>query len=473
MSSTGSCPLLEDVFCFWTLKGGVGKTTMCFHSATAYAEMYPEKQVIIVDCDPQANLSATILTQLYCDWNPDVVRQDKEGLDVVDEMANHILHEHFPKTLLGYFMSLYASGVNPLKPNEVLIDAHKHNSNLPKNIRLLCGDLRLRCAEDYIRENVQGKFALPMGPAPWVIERLRLLDFIKAAAVESNKQTVVFIDTNPALDIFTEIALLTANKLIVPVNSDHYSTAALRKVLYNLHGIGSSKAAAIKEFEKTMFWSKAQQHKCKVAKIHTVMFNKCSTHSQSLTQAQNGIWEKQCEVLNGLLEDIRKSGLDVKDVFDFGTSRRVPKTASAVGNMFGCHMTDMLSAGIICMSCGLPLWMLRRNRVAVCKKMAMKHTAVSKLSDRDIQSHNATLLQLVGDIKHIEKTYTIDDNEATMKPVLFALMRGSKKIPLRAIKRTLMEADINAKNAYGPKMKIPKAGGSAETVDDDGDDADS
>jgi cellulose biosynthesis protein BcsQ len=38
-----------------------------------------------------------------------------------------------------------------------------------------------------------------------------------------NKELVVFIDTNPALSIYTQIALVAATDLIIPVNADSFS----------------------------------------------------------------------------------------------------------------------------------------------------------------------------------------------------------------------------------------------------------
>lgn len=46
----------------WTNKGGVGKTTLAFHLSSLYAELNPEKRVVLVDMCPQANLSNTVLT---------------------------------------------------------------------------------------------------------------------------------------------------------------------------------------------------------------------------------------------------------------------------------------------------------------------------------------------------------------------------------------------------------------------------
>ncbi len=51
-----------ETYGLWTNKGGVGKTTLTFHTSTAYAHLHPEKVVIVCDMCPQANLSHTLLT---------------------------------------------------------------------------------------------------------------------------------------------------------------------------------------------------------------------------------------------------------------------------------------------------------------------------------------------------------------------------------------------------------------------------
>lgn len=47
----------------WTNKGGVGKSTLSYHLSTCYAELFPEKVVLLIDMSPQANSSATLLTK--------------------------------------------------------------------------------------------------------------------------------------------------------------------------------------------------------------------------------------------------------------------------------------------------------------------------------------------------------------------------------------------------------------------------
>ena len=46
-------------FTFFNNKGGVGKTTLVYHVAHMLAQL--DIRVLVVDCDPQANLSAAFL----------------------------------------------------------------------------------------------------------------------------------------------------------------------------------------------------------------------------------------------------------------------------------------------------------------------------------------------------------------------------------------------------------------------------
>ena len=48
---------------------------------------------------------------------------------------------------------------------------------------------------------------------------------------------VVFIDTNPSFTVYTEIALLAAQRLIIPANADDFSREDLKSLLHSVYGI--------------------------------------------------------------------------------------------------------------------------------------------------------------------------------------------------------------------------------------------
>ena len=48
-------------YVIWNNKGGVGKSTITFHIASVYAESNPERDVLVVDMCPEANVSQMLM----------------------------------------------------------------------------------------------------------------------------------------------------------------------------------------------------------------------------------------------------------------------------------------------------------------------------------------------------------------------------------------------------------------------------
>jgi cellulose biosynthesis protein BcsQ len=48
---------------------------------------------------------------------------------------------------------------------------------------------------------------------------------------EEDKEVVVFIDTNPALSIYTHIALVAMSELVIPVNADCFLMEVTTRVM--------------------------------------------------------------------------------------------------------------------------------------------------------------------------------------------------------------------------------------------------
>lgn len=55
------CPVSIKIYSFYNNKGGVGKTTLCQNAACLFAEQNPEKQILVIDLCPQANVSQFLL----------------------------------------------------------------------------------------------------------------------------------------------------------------------------------------------------------------------------------------------------------------------------------------------------------------------------------------------------------------------------------------------------------------------------
>ena len=75
----------------------------------------------------------------------------------------------------------------------------------------------------------------------------------------ANENWVVFIDTNPAFSVHAEIALAAAKKLIIPINADDFSVAAVRAMLDLICGIRQQREelADFQAYREYMFSRKA------------------------------------------------------------------------------------------------------------------------------------------------------------------------------------------------------------------------
>lgn len=53
--------MANQSYVMWNNKGGVGKSTITFHIASVYAEKHPERDVVVIDMCPQANVSMMLM----------------------------------------------------------------------------------------------------------------------------------------------------------------------------------------------------------------------------------------------------------------------------------------------------------------------------------------------------------------------------------------------------------------------------
>ncbi|WP_164707100.1 ParA family protein, partial [Pseudomonas viridiflava] len=65
-------------YAVWNNKGGTGKTSLTFQAVIRFAEMNPEKKVLVVDMCPQANLSELFLGGLSNDGSSKLL--ERHGL---------------------------------------------------------------------------------------------------------------------------------------------------------------------------------------------------------------------------------------------------------------------------------------------------------------------------------------------------------------------------------------------------------
>jgi chromosome partitioning protein len=180
---------------FFNNKGGVGKTSLVYHTAWMFAEQ--GKRVLAVDLDPQSNLSIMAL--------------DEERLEVLWPDDDH------PNTLHGAVAPLFG-GTGDIRT--------AHIEPVTENLGLLVGDLALSRVEDELstvwpRCLMGDERAFRVTTAFW-----RVLH----EAAERHEADLVLIDVGPNLGAINRAALVASSHVVVPVAPDLFSLQGLKNL---------------------------------------------------------------------------------------------------------------------------------------------------------------------------------------------------------------------------------------------------
>lgn len=216
------------IYAFYNNKGGVGKTTLCGNAASLYAEQNPNKQVVVIDLCPQANISQFLLGGGHAGY------QTNQKLQSVSSRRN----------IVGFIDWLLKgnSGFTSIK-NSYTVQVSKHNTEISPNLFLIAGDSfleSLSLALNYAVINPANKKAWPEYMT--AIRRLCELEFDSSKF----KDMTVFIDCNPSFSIYTQMGLLSSDRLIIPMMADFSSLEGIKSILMLLYGKYPS--AALKNY---------------------------------------------------------------------------------------------------------------------------------------------------------------------------------------------------------------------------------
>lgn len=252
-------------YAVWNNKGGVGKTFLSFVVATEYAEQHPDQQVVVVDMCPQANVSEIVL--------------GGNGSGAVQLDA--LLRKPTRLTVGGYFDQRINSP-HQKTGTEASFTCHASavNAALPKNLYLVAGDPSLEVQTQAINQiAVQ---SLPAGA--WANVHRWLADMLDGIAVQL-PEPVFFIDCNPSFASYTEIALLAANRVIVPCTADGSSARAIDNLGQLLYGVGLPPAYA-----GATFSALAQKHGMAPPSVHLVPLNRSTQYDKKASKAFSAMY---------------------------------------------------------------------------------------------------------------------------------------------------------------------------------------
>ena len=181
-------------------KGGVSKTTTTFHLGWMLAAK--GKRVILVDADPQCNLTGLVL-----DFKGD------------DEELEHLYESGEGHDLKSGLAPAFESRPVPLAPVECYpVERQEGLFLLPGNIGLSEYEVTLGIAQE-LSGSIQTLQNLP-GSISALLERTS----------EKYNVDYVLIDMNPSLSSVNQNLLMTSDFFIVPTSPDYFSVMAINSL---------------------------------------------------------------------------------------------------------------------------------------------------------------------------------------------------------------------------------------------------
>ena len=212
-------------------KGGVGKTTLAFHLSCALAEM--GKRVLIMDMDPQCNLTLYCLTQeqLQNIW-------EKEDAFIEDfQNAYSSLNDNEKEDLFNEPRSVHFL-LKPTEDGVGNVDRLPPLINVRSNLMLLPGRITLNQYEARISERWSNVYMSdPLG-----IRTVTNIRMVAQKYAQRDGLDYVIMDTSPSLGILNKVIISTVDGFVIPAFPDMFS-------LYGIRNIGNSLKHWKKEFD--------------------------------------------------------------------------------------------------------------------------------------------------------------------------------------------------------------------------------
>ncbi|MGE8555579.1 MAG: ParA family protein [Chryseobacterium jejuense] len=308
-------------YVMWNNKGGVGKSTITFHIASVYAEQNPERDVIVIDMCPQANSSSMLLGG------------GRESETILQEFIS----KTEPQTIVGYITEATLSGDANI--NKYITKVDTINSNLSENLYLISGDGNLELIAPLLSERAD---ATPLSAAdnPW-IKIHSIIKLLTEKRLAEDRPCTFFIDTNPSFAIYTQLAIVGGQELLVPVNADDSSIFAITG-LFNLIW-GNSVIHPV--YGKYTFAEKAKSHNLELPKISYLLGNR---FTQKIGAA-NAFKALSNEAISRMYYEYRT------DPNKFENRNTNITSEQDFENSYSVELRDFNSAGVVAANQGIPL----------------------------------------------------------------------------------------------------------------------
>lgn len=303
---------MDVKYAFWNNKGGTGKTSLAFQSITRYAEKHPNKKVLAIDICPQANLSELLLGGL-----------NNKGSEKLLERQGQV-----PRCSLGgYFQLRLPSPYAPpsFDAHDFITKPYSYNKAIPPNIDLVCGDPLLELQANAV--NTLSNQQIP-GTNVWIA----VIDWLKNYLDQINDEyDTVFMDCNPSFSLYTQIALASADRIILPVMADDSSRRAIQNAFSLIYGLKLPSEI----YAAYAFATKLKEAKRPLPKVHLIAKNRITQYM--------GPASAYAAVLQAIQDDVDGLLKTHPDLFNFKTIKK--------GFV---EIRDFQTTGVVAFAKGLP-----------------------------------------------------------------------------------------------------------------------
>jgi chromosome partitioning protein len=315
-----------NIYAMWNNKGGVGKSYLSFQIACEYARTHPDVRVLVLDLCPQANVSSMLLG----------------GIDQGEQRLEEFAAATPPRSIAGYIEDRIRSPyVNPLSGAQYLTHVHQFNDTVPDNVYLISGDEQLEVQASRVSS------ATNPGPADaWRIVHQWMSDLVNDVSVAWNHQEMrVFIDCNPSFSIYTELALSTADRLIIPFSADGSSKRAVRAVLSLVYGVNRIRGAGA----RSEFAINSERFRMTIPKIYCYVGNR-------LTVINNQAASAFRHVVNEIRDEIWNVWQQNPNAFQIHPQAAgIPTNRTGFSRMFQYEVNDANTASVVSGALGIPI----------------------------------------------------------------------------------------------------------------------
>jgi chromosome partitioning protein len=178
----------------FNMKGGVGKSTIAAHLATRLTRL-EDKSVLLIDLDPQQNLTEMFLTRA----------------ELFELQRDH-------RSIIGLFEPIRIGNPDERFALKTLLETR---TDLPEAVQTIPFRLRAESGEPPLLDIVASQFEAIKYTEIGLDQRNRVIDnFMTGLAVLKRYYDFIIIDCNPSASLLTRCALRTCDRILAPIRPD-------------------------------------------------------------------------------------------------------------------------------------------------------------------------------------------------------------------------------------------------------------